>query len=354
VEEVLWPLPRENGPGAPEIGLTLRVYAHGPGVPEGASLTPGEAVIAGARPLPPADAALAPWERKLWAGFRPDRPGERPAVLSADGIVPFAEDPSRLEAVRRMVVAARDGGQPVEARRASFLELAANPLPALREEALRQLARPEVGLGTEDQARAIALFAAEVDGPASPEVLTAYLELEEPWRRAELAPVLVRLVARAPREDVAQRAGNALADAGRAEDFQALARSFDAARPEAQISMLRALGSTGREEHLPLLSRGLKAQDLAVRVAAAEALGGHPAASAERLLRQAALSPEPEVSRAAARALERGREGLRLRNSRGISPADGPARMEAILQAARQRLREARPAAGRGSEGPPP
>lgn len=354
VEEVLWPPPREDGPGAPEIGPTLKVFAHGPGVPEGASLAVGDEVIAGAQPLPPADADLGPWERKLWAGFRPDRPGERPAILSADGIVSISEDPSRLKAVRRIVTAARDGGQPLEARRALFLELAGNPLAAIREEALRQLARPEIGLAPEARAQAVALFAAEVDGPANPEVLTAHLELQEPWRQVELAPVLVRLIAGAPREDVAQRAGIALAETGRAEDFQALSRSFDSARTEAQISMLRALGSTGREEHLRVLARGLKARDLAARVAAAEALGGHPSPGAEGLLREAAQSTEPEVSRAAARALERNREEFRLRNSKGVTPADGPARMEAIFQAARRRLQEERSGTGRASEGSPP
>ena len=156
VEEVLWPLPQRNEPGAPEIGPTLRFFAHGPGVPEGASLKVGDDIIAGARALPPADADLQPYQRRLWAGFRPDRPGERPAMVSADGIVPLRDDPSRLEAVRRMVVAARDGEQPLDVRRATFLELAGHPLAVLREEALRQLARPEIGLPPDEREQALA------------------------------------------------------------------------------------------------------------------------------------------------------------------------------------------------------
>jgi hypothetical protein len=195
-----------------------------------------------------------------------------------------------------------------------------------------------VGLEPEDRAQELTLFAEEVDGPASPEVLTAHLELSEAWRQEGLGRVLVSLVRRAPREDLAQRAATLLATGGRAEDLQALSTSFGAAQPEEQVRMLRALGSSGREEHLPLLAQGLKAQDPAVRVAAVAALGDHPASSAEGLLLEAAQSPEPAVRRAASQALSREREAAGPRNSRGVSSGGSASRMGKILQSARRQV----------------
>jgi hypothetical protein len=248
VEEVIWPPP--GAPGLEEIGPTLRLFAHGEGVPEGAELAISERLIVGASWLPAASTGgRPPFLVRLEQSFRPDRPGERPALAAPDGLLAGSGDPAGIAETTRLVRTLRDPGNDPRTRRETLLQMAVHPVAAFREEALRQLARPEAGLDPACQGRLLAALSAEIEGPASPPVLAAHLELIEAARPAGAGPLLAALLRSATAERVARRAGLALARVGTPEDLEALARELPSAEPwlAGRIVMtLSAAGSIGR------------------------------------------------------------------------------------------------------------
>ena len=98
VEEVLW-----QKEGSEPAGPTIRVFAHGPGVPEGAELAVGEEVVLGVARFPADATGLDPFRARLLESFSPDRPGERPALVAPDGIVDARSDPAAAVATVRLV-----------------------------------------------------------------------------------------------------------------------------------------------------------------------------------------------------------------------------------------------------------
>jgi len=332
VEEVYWPARLED-----PLGPTLRVFAHGAGVPEGAVLVPGQEVVLGASRLaPPGGPALGPLERRLRDGFHPDFAGERPAVASADGIVPAGGDRELLESVVALVRAVRQPDLDPEARADALLDAAARPEPFIREEAVRRLGDVPLVLSPGAAARARQLFEAELAGPRSPGVLSAHLDLLEAQAPSADGPLLSRLLEDAPREDIAARAAQVLAARGRAEDFQALASRFRPSGPARRIRILHALAARGGEEHLWVFAEALGGRDPRVRGAALEELAVHPAPAAAALLESAEEAEDPELRQAARQAAEGA--AAAPRGEPGAPAKTGV--LKQLLEGARRRLEE--------------
>jgi hypothetical protein len=250
VEEMIWPPP--GTPGAEDLGPTLRLFAHGEGVPDGAELAVSERLIVGATWLPAASTeGLPPFHARLWRSFHPDRPGERPALAAPDGLLAASEDPAGIAETTRLVRLLRDPGTDPRERRETLLQMAVHPEAAFREEAIRQLARPEAGLDAECLARLLAGLRAEIDGPASPLVLAAHLDLIEETRPAGAGPILAGLLRSAGAERVALRAALALARVGTTEDLKALARELPSAEPWLAVRILKTLSAAGSADQAP-------------------------------------------------------------------------------------------------------
>jgi hypothetical protein len=339
VEEVVWAQPAEPGVAALiSTGSTVRLFAHGEGVPEGACLRVGQELLVGASRLPPPGrAGLPPLLRNLWEGFQADGPGDWPLLVSPDGIFPSG-DPELAAELAGMVRGLRDPAQGAAARSSLLLDMANHPSAAVREEAVRRLADPALELDRAGAERALATFQAELDGPAHPAVLSAHLELLGALNPPGSAPLLRRLVLAAPRLELAFRAGEALAEKGSPGDFEELARSYPEESPEGQVRILHALAAGGSEEHLSIFKEALSAADPPVRVQAVLELAGHPAPWAGDLLWSARLSPEPEMRKAVGVALERRQAEEGAGEPHRAAPPLPGERLSDLLRLARRRL----------------
>ncbi len=257
VEEVIWPVP--GSPGAEDPGPTLRLFAHGDGMPEGAALRPEEELIVGASWLPPESAdGLPAFLAGLWRSFRADRPAERPALVAPDGILPAGGDPGEVAESARLIRTLRDPGTDPGARRETLIAMAGHRDPAFREEALRQLARPEAGLDGDGLARVLSGLRRELEGEAHPAVLAAHLDLIEEKRPPGAGPILSGILRSAPGERIASRAGMVLARVGTAADLRALSRDYPAAEPAVKARILRTLAIAGGLERRDLPAAGAR------------------------------------------------------------------------------------------------
>ncbi len=332
VDEVLF----ESGNGGP-LGATVRLFAHGPGVPEGAELTVGDEVIVGATRIAGEPERLDAFRARLLASFRPDRPGERPAIVAPDGIVSVQTHPAAGEAAARMVRVLRDPESAPHARRDLLLELAAHPAAEVREAAVRGMAAPGLTLDADASARVAARFREEAQGPAAPTVLAAHIELAGSLPDEPAAAALALVVRTVPREDIAERAGALLASRGRAGELRDLASGFDAEHPVVQSRIIRTLSRAALTAGVPVYSRGLRSPYAPVREAAAAALERDPSPDATRALGRASRdADDPDVRQAAAAAMDR--RAAAFREAAPGAAADDPGGLSALLRLARKRL----------------
>ncbi len=309
------------------IGPTLRIFAHGAGVPEGADLVVGAESIVGLRRIPPpSESSAHPFARRLWEGFRPDRPGERPCVVAPDGVVPLEGRPDLTDAVSRLVRTIRDPSVTAAGREAALLDLAAHALPSVREEAVRQLSSLSDEARAAGADRLLDRFEAELTGPAHPAVLAAHLDLAASLGGERTRPLIAQLLRGATNEELSARAAAVLADRGEPGDLDALAFEFVSTGAAIQVRVLDALGRRSRPEALHFFSAAARSPHLAVRLAAARALGRQPPAEARPLLDLLRDDPEPVVSRAAAE------------EESFLSGRPSPARAALPFDAARKRL----------------
>ncbi len=306
VLEVIWP-PREafegifEGPPHEPAATTLRIFAHGAGVPEGADLAVGGDAIVGLDRLEPAaESAAHPFARMLWEGFRPDRAGERPYLVAPDGFVPLDGTPGLADAVIRLVRTLRDPSVSVFEREAALLDLASHRAPAVRLEAVRQLSFLPEGARAADPGRLLDRFEAELSGPAHPAVVAAHLDLAASLGGDRTRPLIARVLRQAEREELSARAAAVLAERGEPGDLEALAVEFVSTAVVGQVAILDALGRRSRPEAMPFFSAAARSPHIAVRLAAARGLGRQQAAEAKPLLRFLRGDSDPSVSRAAA------------------------------------------------------